>query len=112
MKILNFLFGILIIIFLNLPAKADVLPLYTGIISESAIGFLQVPQDFNLHLYPRNDSEIIETIDNDKTELHFLDKTKKTEDSDGDTTTWYLMENSKTKKTGWIQKNKLEERID
>ena len=41
---------------------ADVMPYYTGSISNETIGFLQVPQSFKLYLYPREDSQNIENI--------------------------------------------------
>lgn len=69
MKLSKILIGIFLVIFLCLPAKADVLPLYTGIITESTIGFLQVPKNFNLHLYPRPDAEVVETIKWNNTEV-------------------------------------------
>ena len=46
----------------NLPAIADVMPYYTGSISNETIGFLQVPKTFKLYLYPREDSQNIENV--------------------------------------------------
>lgn len=71
MKIVNFLLGIVLVILFNLPVKADVLPLYTGIITESAIGFVQVPKSFSLYLYPRSDAEIVETVKWNNTEVRY-----------------------------------------
>ncbi len=68
MKRFGFLITVLLILFLNifscvtLPAMADVMPYYTGAISNETIGFLQVPQKFKLYLYPREDSQNIENI--------------------------------------------------
>ena len=73
MKILKFLFGILFFTILCIPVKADVLPLYTGIINETAIGFLKVPKTFNLYLYPRQDAEIAESIKWTNTEVYYND---------------------------------------
>ena len=47
---------------MNLPVLADVMPYYTGAISKQTIGFLQVPKSFSLYLYPRYDSEIVDTV--------------------------------------------------
>jgi len=71
MKALKYIFVLILILFLNLSAKADVIPLYTGVINKAAIGFLQVPQNFNLHLYPRIDSEIVETVNWTDTEIDY-----------------------------------------
>ena len=71
MKISKFLFGIVLVVFLSLPVKADVLPLYTGIITNSAIGFVQVPKNFSLYLYPRADAEIVETVKWNNTEVRY-----------------------------------------
>ena len=71
MKLLKILFGIFLVLFLSSPVKADVLPLYTGVITKSAIGFLQVPKTFNLYLYPRLDSKIVETVKWTDTEVEY-----------------------------------------
>lgn len=71
MKALKFLIICTILFFLNMPAIADVMPLYTGIISKEAIGFLQVPKSFNLYLYPRYDSQIVETVKWNNTEVQY-----------------------------------------
>lgn len=71
MKISKNLFGIILLLFLCTPAKADVTPLYTGIISNSVIGFLQVPPSFNVRLYPREDSQILETIKYTNTSIKY-----------------------------------------
>lgn len=62
MKRFKFLLIFAILFFMNLPVLADVMPYYTGSISKQTIGFLQVPKSFNLYLYPRYDSEIIDSV--------------------------------------------------
>ena len=47
---------------LSMPVLADVMPYYTGSISNETIGFIQVPNSFKLYLYPREDSQNIENI--------------------------------------------------
>lgn len=71
MKRLKFLIILVFIIFLNLPVSADVMPHYTGSISRQAIGFLQVPKNFHLYLYPRYDSQIVESISWTNTEVKY-----------------------------------------
>ena len=62
MKSLKFLIIFAVLFFMNLPVLADVMPYYTGAISKQTIGFLQVPKSFSLYLYPRYDSEIVDTV--------------------------------------------------
>ncbi len=56
---------------------------------------------------PDSSSKVVEKITDDKTELYFTNKTKKTEDSDGKTTTWYNVD-SQSGKSGWVQSQKVE----
>lgn len=75
MKALKFLTICFILFLFNLPVMADVVPLYTGIISKEAIGFLQVPKNFNLYLYPRYDSQIVEKVKWNNTEVQYQNST-------------------------------------
>lgn len=71
MKIFRLLISLLFIFALNLEVFADVKPLYTGIITKSVIGFIQVPPAFDLRLYPRDDSPIVENIKWTNTEVNY-----------------------------------------
>ncbi len=51
------------------PVFADVMPYYSGSILKNTIGFLQVPQKFNVYLYPREDSTIVDNISWTNTEV-------------------------------------------
>lgn len=75
MKRFKFLITLVFVIFLNLPVLADVMPRYSGSVSKQAIGFLQVPKSFNLYLYPRYDSQIVESISWTNTEVKYKDST-------------------------------------
>lgn len=59
----------------NAQALADVMPYYTGSISNDTIGFLQVPKSFKLYLYPREDSQNIENVTWTDTEVKLNKKT-------------------------------------
>ena len=54
------------------PVFADVMPYYSGSILKNTIGFLQVPQKFNVYLYPREDSTIIDNVSWTNTEVKLL----------------------------------------
>lgn len=51
---------ILLVFTTILPVLADVMPYYTGSLSNETMGFLQVPKNFVLYLYPRNDSQVVD----------------------------------------------------
>lgn len=57
---------------------------------------------------PDIDSEVIEKVTDDELALYFRDDTKKTTDDEGETTTWYFVEDSETGNTGWIQGDRLQ----
>lgn len=59
---IKYFFVFLMAILFSQPVFADVLPYYTGALKKETIGFLQVPQKFNLYLYPRQDSQIVESV--------------------------------------------------
>ncbi len=80
MKNLKYILSFLFILLFSTPVLADVMPYYTGAISKQTIGFLQVPQKFNLYLYPRNDSQIVENVSWDRYEVRL--KNKKMEPSE------------------------------
>lgn len=72
MKRFKFLFFVVLMcltLFGNLPVLADVMPYYTGSVSNDTIGFLQVPKSFKLYLYPREDSQNIENVNWTDTEV-------------------------------------------
>lgn len=71
MKTVKFLIICTILFFLNMPAVADVMPLYTAAISKETIGFIQVPKSFNIYLYPRLDSQIVEKIKWNNSEVQY-----------------------------------------
>lgn len=75
MKALKILIICTILFFLNMPAIADVMPLYTGAISKEAIGFVQVPKNFNLYLYPRYDSQVVEKVKWNNIEVQYKNST-------------------------------------
>lgn len=62
MKSIKYFIVSLILFVLASPVFADVLPYYTSSLDKHTMGFVQVPQSFNLYLYPREDSQIIETV--------------------------------------------------
>lgn len=69
MKRFIFLITAVFIFFAAYPVFADVMPYYTGSLSKHTIGFLQVPDSFNLYLYPRYDSQIVESVKWNNTEV-------------------------------------------
>ncbi len=73
MKKIGFWSLILFIFLACMPVMADVMPRYTGSISKETIGFLQVPESFNLYLYPRYDSQIVESVKWTNTEVYYKD---------------------------------------
>lgn len=73
-KIKLFLILSLFLLF-NTPVFADVMPYYTGALSKSTIGFLQVPQSFTLYSFPRTDSQIVENISWTNTEISLNNRT-------------------------------------
>lgn len=56
------------------PVFADVMPYYTGSLSKDTMGFLQVPRSFTLYLYPREDSQIIDNVSWNDTEVRLNKK--------------------------------------
>ncbi len=62
MRSLKYILILFCVVLFSSPVLADVMPYYTGAISKETIGFLQVPPKFNIYLYPREDSQIVETI--------------------------------------------------
>lgn len=62
MKKLKFFIILIIFFCIALSGFADVMPYYTSSLSKQTIGFLQVPQTFSLYMYPRFDSEIVDTV--------------------------------------------------
>lgn len=103
----------------NLPVSADVMPYYTGSLSNDTMGFLQVPKNFTLYLYPREDSQVVDRINWNDTEVRLDKKTMEpsslfaaqiqsknlafcmvTDEHEG----WYKIIYDKSgKKEGWIQ---------
>ena len=75
MKIFRYLILFSLLFLFNLPVMADVMPYYTGSLSKETIGFLQVPKSFKLYLYPRYDSQIIDTVQWTNTEVKLKNKT-------------------------------------
>ncbi len=75
MKKILFLSFILFFFLFCMPVFADVMPRYTGSISKETIGFLQVPESFNLYLYPRYDSQIVESVKWTNTEVYYKNTT-------------------------------------
>ena len=71
MKKICFLSFILFLFTAWLPVFADVMPRYTGSVTKETIGFLQMPENFNLYLYPRYDSHIVESVKWTSTEVHY-----------------------------------------
>ncbi len=71
MKKILYLSFILFFFLFCMPVFADVMPRYTGSISKETIGFLQVPESFNLYLYPRYDSQIVESVKWTDTEVNY-----------------------------------------
>lgn len=60
-----------VILFTAGSAIADVMPYYTSALSKETIGFLKMPKSFKLYLYPRTDSQVVETVDWNKFEVKF-----------------------------------------
>ncbi len=56
------IFSVLFFLFAIMPVSADVMPYYTGSLNNETIGFLQVPKNFVLYLYPRNDSQVVDIV--------------------------------------------------
>lgn len=103
-------------------AFADVMPHYTGSISVRSIGFLKVPKQFNVYLFPRLDAKIVETIDLydfevktmngfvEPQDVYVVQLDSKnlafcmvTDEQDG----WYeIIYDKKNNKTGWIKPEK------
>lgn len=71
MKKICFLCLILFLFAACMPVFADVMPRYTGSVSKETIGFLQMPERFNLYLYPRFDSHIVDSVKWTTTEVHY-----------------------------------------
>ena len=71
MKVMKFIFSVLIALFLSMPVFADVLPYYTSNITKDVIGFIQVPESFNIYSEPSQASELLETLSWNKTEVKY-----------------------------------------
>ena len=71
MKTIKFLIICTILFYLNIPAIADVMPLYTKAINKETIGFIQVPKSFKLYFTPNDSSQIIEKIKWNNTEVQY-----------------------------------------
>lgn len=71
MRVLKFTISLLVLLFLSLPAFCDVLPYYTSNITKDVIGFIQVPESFNIYSEPSQDSELLETLSWNKTEVKY-----------------------------------------
>ena len=69
------IFAAIFVLFLMLPVSADVMPYYTGALSKETIGFLQVPKNFVLYLYPRNDSQVVDIVNWSNTEVKLQQST-------------------------------------
>ncbi len=69
----SFLLRIVFIIslFLQTPALADVMPLYSGAINKETIGFLQVPKKFNIYAYPRLDATVLDVATVERFDISF-----------------------------------------
>lgn len=61
-KIVKYFIVCLTMLFVCNCVLADVMPYYSGSISKQTIGFLQVPNEFNVYLYPRSDSQIVDKV--------------------------------------------------
>lgn len=73
MKLIKLLFIIFTVMFLSLPVFADVMPYYSSSISRDIIGFIQVPESFNIYSSPSQGSDLLETISWNKTEVKLKD---------------------------------------
>lgn len=73
--------------------------------------YLKSANHDSIKMYKEADSasDVLENIEDDEITLLFKGETKNTTESDGNTVTWYLIENSSSGKTGWIEKDKLQQ---
>lgn len=60
-----------IVLFLQMPVRADVMPHYSSAISKETIGFLQVPKKINIYAYPRIDAEVFDVALVDRYDIKF-----------------------------------------
>ncbi len=67
-------FVIFISVFCSSAVLADVMPYYTSSLSKETIGFLQVPKNFTLYLYPRYDADEAETVSWDEYEVRLKNR--------------------------------------
>lgn len=70
-KITKFIFSAVLFLFLSAPVFADVLPYYKSNITKDVIGFIQVPESFNVYSEPTQASELLETLSWNKTEVKY-----------------------------------------
>ncbi len=71
MKVTKFIVSAFLLISLAVPAFADVMPYYTSNITKDVIGFIQVPESFNVYAEPTQASELLETLSWNKTEVKY-----------------------------------------
>lgn len=71
MKRFKFLLLLVISVLGACSVFADVMPYYSSALAKRTIGFLMVPKTFNVHLYPREDSQIVDTVKWTNTEVQF-----------------------------------------
>ena len=69
----RFILSFCLFIFPSIAVFADVMPLYTGALQKGIIGFFYLPQKFNVYLYPRVDSQILDTVEWNNIEVKYKD---------------------------------------
>lgn len=120
MKAVKFIILSLIILALNMPVFADVMPYYTNNIDKHTIGFVQVPKNFVVYTLPKSESKIADSIFASDYEVKLTKKTLEPsevfavqslnndltfcaviDEEDGG---WYkIIYDKKSNKSGWIK---------
>lgn len=105
-------------------AFADVMPYYSSSLTKRTIGFLQVPKTFNVYLYPREDSQIVDTVKWTNIEVQLSKTTMEPENTFAvqinerneayclvvdEQEDWYkIIYDKKNDKSGWVKTQKPE----